>query len=293
MHPSEETLATYVDGALDATASERVETHLRSCPSCTQEVTLSRTARDALSELPDLSVPFGTAREAVKASRRQREASASAGRADPARATRTRAATYRLAGLATAAALVGIVGWAALHTRAPSVPANGAAAARVQPTGERPYDTDGNYTDDELQALAAAVAGQQPQHGNTNFEASAAPAAGGIPTSPPAPTAAGAAPPVKTVPAPLPPLGSHTTRLQAGSAAYTHGETCLRKGGAFARQGELVYILQARFQATPVYIGVLLEGKQKGPPYDRVVVWVVRRSDCQAIAFAQQLFSAG
>lgn len=68
-HP-EELLAAYVDGELDAADRRAVQAHLRSCERCRGEVEMARVARDALTSLPEVPAPEGTAFRVLREARR-------------------------------------------------------------------------------------------------------------------------------------------------------------------------------------------------------------------------------
>lgn len=67
-HPKE-LLAEYVDGSLAADDRATVEAHLASCSVCADEVAVAEQARMALTELPEVPVPFGTEQRILQRTR--------------------------------------------------------------------------------------------------------------------------------------------------------------------------------------------------------------------------------
>jgi len=78
--------------------------------------------------------------------------------------------------------------------------------------------------------------------------------------------------------------------LQEAGVDVGKATRCLKNGGAFGNGGQLISVFEAKYQGKPAVFGVLLEGPEAGAAHDRAVVWVVSRSDCEVIAFAQQKF---
>jgi anti-sigma factor RsiW len=96
-HPFE-SLVEYVDGSLAESERPVVEAHLDSCQQCRAEVRLARSARVALSSLADEPVPAGLGERAIE------EAASGAAAAAPGTPR-----WYRVAGIAAAAAVVGLL----------------------------------------------------------------------------------------------------------------------------------------------------------------------------------------
>jgi hypothetical protein len=249
-HP-DELLAGYVEGSLTPAKRAEAERHLATCAACTDEVALARRARTGLSTLPELDVPVGLTRSVVDAARR-----------GPSRLLR-RPWVVGAAASAAAAAVVAVFAWSALHgggspiKSAAQTPAinreSGVAGAQPSSTAFPITTSSKNYDAASIQALAASIARRQG-----DMFSSVAP--GPLPTP---------AAPVANPPSPTP-LGA-TTKLVAPVPCVLHASSLGSTAG-------LVELIQARFQSTPVYIGVFAE-----PPL--LSVWVVSRSDCQILNY--------
>lgn len=254
-HPTD-LFADFVDGTLPADQRQAVSAHLESCSTCRAEVALALEAREALAALPEEPIPLGTTRDVVR-------------RAKPPRRTAS-PRVYRVAALAAAASIIAFGGFLALReTNRESVTAlSGEAAAPASSPADLepgPFDRDGDYDSSELVALA----GKTAKHSG----AAERKAPSGDLTAAPGTTA--------------------NKQLAAGEAAGVDvgkATRCLKKGGAFGHGGQLIGVFEAKYQGKPAVFGVLLEGPEAGAAHDRAVVWVVSRSNCEVIAFAQQKF---
>ncbi|MEX1045881.1 MAG: zf-HC2 domain-containing protein [Actinomycetota bacterium] len=167
------------------------------------------------------------------------------------------ATAYRIAAFAAAAAVVGI--FAVILVRNPEEPMREVSAFQSADQGQAPAAppatdlSDDDYTSAELQAVAAS-AGQKEAvtAGATSDEELAQRVQAKAATGPPTPQA----------------------------------EKCLKKSGAFAKSGELIGVIDAKFEGTPAFIGVLRE-EPPGGGSDNVVVWVASKGGCSVLALAQ------
>jgi hypothetical protein len=250
-HP-EEHLSGYVEGTLATDERADVDAHLATCATCRDEVRLSTRAVTILRELPEVPVPFGVTSPVI----------AEAGKERTSRARRSWGGrTQWAAGLAAAAALVAVVAVAlprlGREARTESAGGGGVAAA---PTRAPSMEA----------ALGAVPLEIQP---NADFDV--------IKLERLADSSALRA-------------GSDTTlfapSVKDGSAAQAEGAAaCLAKPGGLTGQDRLVRLIQAKFQGRPAYVGVYLESPEAGQPADRIVIWVVARSDCSILSFSSKL----
>lgn len=167
------------------------------------------------------------------------------------------ASAYRIAAFAAAAAVVGI--FAVILVRSPetqeqAVRANAGSASPAPAAPPAADLSDDEYTSAELQAVAASASQRKDAvaTGNTAGEELAERVQARAATGPPTPQA----------------------------------EKCLKKSGAFAKGGELIGVIDAKFEGTPAFIGVLRE-EPPGGGSENVVVWVAAKGECSVLALAQ------
>jgi hypothetical protein len=247
-HP-DDLLAEYVDGTLGGEELRRVQRHLASCARCSSEVGLAGGARPALASLQEPSVPARVGGAAIEEAQRR----AGDGAVTGILSRRTAAPVwYRwAAGAAVAAALL-VVLLAIPHL------GSGPGGAQVAAPGEssandRTKRADAvqierrNFDADDVAALALSYR-SSPQ----------------VPAARATSSAGGA---VEDVP------GSFSAELASDAT------TCL-SSAVPNTGGELVRLIRARFEGTPAFIGVYLEGPGAGQPPDTVRVWVVSVKGC-------------
>lgn len=249
-HP-EDSLAGYVDGTIPTRERAEIDAHLAGCARCRQEVTLGAGARAALASLPEVAPPPGIAGPALDL--------ALAGR--PRRRLDRVPRWYRLAGAAAAAAAVLVVVALVLpnlgQDRGPAADAKrnaleeGRAAAAATPLDATQIEIERtNYDRASLTALAASYAAQ----GEAGQAAVQAPAA--------------------------------TTPFTPGTR-----EQAQRALGCIARSapdetGQLVRLIQARFQGAQAILAVFLEGPGADQPPDAVSIWVFATKGCGILSYS-------
>ena len=254
-HP-EEHLSRYVEGTLATDERADVDAHLATCATCREEIELATRAVTMLRELPEVPIPFGVTSPVIAEAGKER-------RLRPHRAWGTSWGGRRqwAAGLAAAAALVAVVAVAlprlGREARTESAGGGGVAAAPTR-----------------APSMEAALSGAVPLEiqPNADFDA--------IKLERLADSSALRA-------------GSDTTlfapSVKDGSAAQAEGAAaCLAKPGGLTGQDRLVRLIQAKFQGRPAYVGVYLESPGVGQPADRIVIWVVARSDCSILSFSSK-----
>jgi hypothetical protein len=231
-HPSE-LLAEYVDGTLPERERAVVDAHLGTCEACRQEVAAARGAREALRGLPPPAAPPGLARDALAAAARP---GPSAGR------------WQRVAGLAAAAVLVGLVAIAVPRLLADEDSGSAAAEsadsmAAAPATGlER---LQGQLEPQDLQRLAESET---------------------APTTAAAEDAAG---------------GDGGTDRGAEQALR-----CLGKAYPDIREANPIRVAEATFEETPAYVGVFERGPGAGQPPDTRIALAVASADCSILSFS-------
>ncbi len=246
-HP-EEQLAAYVDGALPGHERAEVERHLAGCARCRDEVALARAASQAMRGLEELPAPAGVASEAL------REAAA---------ATSKPPWYVKLVPVAAAAALVAVIVAVAL----PKIGNNAQPAAAP----ERAATSAAGVTHPHYvsPSATAPLVISTTDYGPTQVQGLAQAGADRLSGRALAPSAADAASVT---------LGSES---EAQSA-----RTCLLKTIPLEPEEQLLRLVQATFEHTPVYIGVFAEGPGAAQPPDRVVVFVVRRDGCTIVSYS-------
>ena len=245
-HP-EELLAGYVDGSLERSAREVVDTHLSTCSRCREEVDLARRAVVAAGELQEVAVPFGVTGPVL----------AEAGRWFERRRARRWERLGWAAGVAAAASLVLVVvlnlgNGTEEAALAPARDAGGseAPAATEAAVGTVPFaglerQPDVTYDDRGIRSLArdasATVGGQaQGPEGGRVFSAPG----------------------------------------QAIACVATSG------GPTEDPRDTLVRLIEAEYRGTPAYLAVFAEGPGAAQPPDTIVVWVASTRDCSFLTGA-------
>jgi len=256
-HP-EDLLAEYVDGTLSGQERAVVDEHLSTCPTCREEVASATRAVEALASLPDVPVPFGVTEPVLAEARRLAHPTPK-----PARAR-----LQWVAGLAAAACLVlvavvvvprltgGRDGGSAV--RAPAAEAGagqeGLEGAAMQATpGLEVLDED--LDDRDARRLAKGAAREALATPQVTDQAVATP----------------------------------NEAADQALAEPNEAVACLvASGGAIDDRHVLVRLLEARYVGTAAYFGVFHEGPGGGRPPERVVVWVVSKSDCAILTLLSQ-----
>jgi anti-sigma factor RsiW len=255
-HP-EDLLADYVDGTLPEQERALVDAHLEGCAQCREETELARGAVTALASLPEEPVPLGVTGPVL----------AEAGR----RFERRRTASWRrlqwVAGAAAAAALVAVF---ALNGIGDPEPARDAAIV-----GGESAEAGGEEA--PAAATAESFAPTLEDQANVNYDADGvrsvaedAAASERTATDGGSTGATGAD------------EGGMAAELAAGPDAAL---ACLGEAGAPLNEpnSSLTRLIEARFQRTPAYLAVFLQGPGAGQPADHAVVWVVARNDCRIL----------
>jgi anti-sigma factor RsiW len=243
-HP-DELPAQYVQAARAHGQRAVVERHLASCTRCRDQVAMAGLAGTSLAVAPDAEAPAAIGERAI--------ALAGAGQTRPASGSGT-PSWYRWGGVAAAIAAailllvialpnVGSKREAAAPAAAPSEADAGSRTVEGPATSIESQDT--NYDAQGVQALAQSYAGEQ-----VVFDTA------------------------KTVQVPAA-EGSHATAFDGAAA-------CLGRA-ASGGEGQLVRLIEARYQGTPAYFGVYLTGPGADQPADGVRVLVVPRGDCSSI----------
>jgi hypothetical protein len=252
-HP-EELLAGYVDGALPPKDRAAVDAHLAGCARCRREVSLAVSARSGLRALPEILAPEGIATLALEEARSGR---APARDGQPPR-------WYRIAGVAAAAAAALLV----LTLALPHIGQGGSsgdtdqkAAAGVGADQSGPRALSGataieiqhrNYDNDSLTALSGSYARD-----------AAAAGAAATPSTP----------------------GTEFASAQAAQKQTADALACVQTSTPDAT-GTLIRLIRARFEGTPAYLALFLDGPGAGQPADRVNVWVFAANDCSILSFS-------
>jgi len=250
-HP-EENLSGYVDGTLATDERAEVDAHLATCATCREEIELATGAVTVLRELPEVPVPFGTTRAVM----------AEAGKERVSRARRSWGGrTQWAAGLAAAAVLVAVV--------VVALPRLGREAQLDRTAGAPAASAAGSVPGMEAAQAGAVPLELQP---NADFDATKL---------------------ERLADSSAQRAGSDTTlfapSVKDGSAAQAEGAAaCLAKPGGITGQDRVVRLIQAKFQGRPAYVGVYLESPSAGQPADRIVIWVVARSDCSILSFSSK-----
>ena len=246
-HP-EASLAGYVDGTLPSVERAAVDAHLLECGRCREEVRAAGGARTALKTLPEVPAPAQIASQALQEAR--------AGRSPRSAADTPR--WYRFAGIAGAAAAVLLV----LTLALPRIGQNSGKAA----DGERSAAEAGGAASNPV-----ALAAQQIELQHTNYDSASLTA---LATSFAAQDAGAGAAASTGAPA------ASGTQKQTEQAL-----TCIVRS-APVETGQLVRLIEARFQGEPAYLAAFLEGPGAGRPADAVSIWVFATKDCAILSFS-------
>jgi hypothetical protein len=252
-HP-EEHLAAYVDGTLGARERAEVDAHLRSCPTCTEEVELAGRAYSLLGALPELRVPPSTIRSKAKGGRVIR----------PERFRRVQWA----AGLAAAASVAAILALSLVgHSGSPT--GNGPALSQRSPSSASEGSVVGrpgaNYDAAGVRALAAQIARQTARHHEVNVLGSADTTSGAGASGTVSPT-------------------SKSAQQVFSSALAASPAGCVRSGAGLPASDRPAAVIEAKYLGTPAYIGAFIRRGTRSS----VEVWVVGRRDCRILAEARQ-----
>ncbi|MGZ5295764.1 MAG: anti-sigma factor family protein [Actinomycetota bacterium] len=249
-HP-EELLAGYVDGTLSAEQRAAVDAHVAGCARCSWETALAAGARSALRSLPELPAPSDAATRALEEAGAARRSAGDGGTPR----------WYRVGGIVAAAAAGLLVLTLVLPHIGQSEGSGSDAARGKAPGAERdsgPVALSAaaeieirhvNYDDASLTELASSYRSDTSGGGGIGAaEASPAPA-----------------------------FGSQT---QTGKAI-----ACAARS-APDETGDLRGLIRARFEGTPAYLAVFLEGPGASQPADAVTVWVFAIEDCRILSFS-------
>jgi hypothetical protein len=248
-HP-EEHLAGFVDANLSPHEQRAVDAHLADCARCRREVALAAGARAALGTLAEVPAPPDVAASALR----------EAGVAKRARPTNGPPAWYRIAGVAAAVAagllvvslVLPKVGGSSKDASAQREAGAGAADGGADTTSAQATALeiqDVNYDDDSLSALSASYKAAEDSGGVATAEAPAEAAL-------------------------------TDTSLQTQKALR-----CTVKS-APDETGQLTRLIKARFQGTPAYLAVFLEGPGADQPPDAVSVWVFATDGCAILSYS-------
>lgn len=250
-HP-EEHLAGYVDGTLSPHERSAVDTHLADCARCRREVALASGARAALGSLAEVPAPPGVAASALR----------EAGAAKRARPTAGLPAWYRIAGVAAAVAagllvvslVLPKVGGSSDDATDRQRAVAGSADAGVNTGVAAVLEIqDVNYDDASLSALSASYKAAEDSGAVETVEA---------PAEAPAESALFATP-------------QQTQKALRCIVKSAPDET-----------GLLTRLIKARFQGTPAYLAVFLEGPGADQPPDAVSVWVFATDGCAILSYS-------
>lgn len=249
-HP-EELLAGYVDGTLSAKERDAVDSHVAECARCSREITLATSARSALRSLPEVPAPPGVATHALDEAGGGRRFDVGGGTPR----------WYRVGAIVAAAAAALLVLTLVLpHIGQGEGSGSDAARGKAEaPAGDAR----------EATALAAppGIEIRHVNYDNTSLTELTSSFQGG--------TSGGAA---SDVQAP----GS----LAFGSQAQTDKALACVAQSAPDENGNLQSLIRARFESTPAYLAVFLEGPGAGQPDDSVTVWVFATEDCRILSFS-------
>jgi predicted anti-sigma-YlaC factor YlaD len=250
-HP-DDLLADYVDGTLEPRERAEVDAHLAGCERCRADLRSATRARSELRGVPEARMPSDL-RERVLARTATESIPAPTSLAQ-ARERRRPAPAAWLAGVAAAAALlIGFFVYTGMQgTSSPSAGlADGAAAPEANATtGPGPFSGG---------ASGGLILQPDKNYDEAATQALAAAAAKGA---------------------------VQTGTKPAGDA--TAAIACLTKGAKISGNEEPMELIQAKFGGKPAYLGVYRLTTPGDAP-DRVEVWVVSKSDCSVLSFAQQL----
>jgi Putative zinc-finger len=253
-HP-DDLLVDYVDGALSGEDLRRVERHLVTCGRCRSEVVLAGGARAALATLVAPAVPSRVADRAIDEAEGGNGSSTVVGIH-----SRSVAPSWYRWAIGTAAAAALLVAVVALphigngpgrQAAAPAAESDALGPAKRADTVEIEHR---NYDTAAVQDLALTYRSSTQ-----------------VPTTAEGDTTNGGANPQET-PA-------------AFSRELTPDATACLATAVPNPEGQLVRVIRARFEGTPAFIGVYLEGPGAGQPPDTVRVWVVSARGCSILTY--------
>lgn len=264
IHP-QSLLAEYADGELGPDDRSRVEAHLAECRRCRDEVLLARSARQALTGLPELDAPAGLG----LAVRRQ-------ARAAPARVWRV------VAPVAAAAVLVagGIVVVSSLSDEGGGGPGGAATSGDAEGAPAAPQ---GAPLEEEAadQGVGRTAGLPRFRESDRDHTAASLPAlARGLRDEARTALSGGLAPSAASFysafdPSTLPPELRDVYRCVVSEVP--------------PEQLIVPFTIEsASFEGEPAYVASFLQGPSPDQPYDRLVIWVVGREDCRLRSLASQ-----
>lgn len=249
-HPDEQ-LAAYVDGSASPAELDAVDAHLAGCALCREELELARSARSALSALPQLEGPGLDAEDLA----------ARGATPEPIPIRAIRAKTWeRLAwgsGLAAAAAIVAVflIMGGFLGDRNGDFPAS---APEMAPAQRRPALLQGGeHTTDSLASLARSLASEARTMEDSSGE-----------------TLMGAE-------------DAHGPAAATSAATVEEIVDCVQRGAGLGSEVQPSYLEQATFQGIPAYIGAfIVPGTEDSPPHLELIV--VSQDECEPLYFARE-----
>ena len=251
-------LAEYVDGALPDGERAVVERHLDSCDRCRDEVGLARAARGALASVAETPAPADLGATAIAEARRR---AASTPAATP---PSERPAWYRWAGAAAGIAAALLVITLVLPHVGSSPPQETAGGAAAPSAAARPATTvetqNVNYDLAGVEALATSYRSGSGATFGSNDQRTPVPDATGL-----------------TVSQPI----SFSDAVACLDGAFTE------PAGQHGPEGQLIRVIQARYQRAPAILGVYLIGPGAGRPADVVRVLVASRRGCSILTSTQ------
>jgi len=256
-HPDAQ-LAEYVDGALAEGEGAVVERHLDSCQRCREEVALAREARSSLASVVEAAAP-GNLGDAAIAEARRRAAAAPA-----AAAPSGKPGWYRWAGAAAgiAAAILLLTLFLPHVGTGPAREAAGGAAARSEaaPPATSVEAQNVDYDLAGVEALATSYRGGADATFGPNEKGSQVPEATGVTTA---------------------------QRIPFSEAVACLDRAFTPPGGQRGSNGQLVRVIQARYEGTPAILGVYLIGPGAGQPADVIRVQVASTRNCSILTSTQ------
>ena len=249
-HP-EELLAGYVDGTLSPQERAAVEAHLASCARCSREVVLASSARSALRNLEEVPAPEGIASKAIEEAEGAGSGAAAGGTPR----------WYRVGGVVGAVA-AGLLVFTLVLPRigesgSDDNRAGAQEAGRDAESTKVLFGASGieirheNFDNASLTELVNSYRAQDSAGGAALGEAS---------------TGAGPAP--------------------VGSQAQTDKALGCIVQSAPDEKGDLIRLIRARFEGTPAYLAVFMDGPGANQPADTVTVWVFATDDCRILSFS-------
>jgi hypothetical protein len=263
-HP-EELLAEFVDGTLGPEDRARVESHVATCVSCREEITLAGSARQALGTLAELGVPAGTTWPVVqRAGQRRRWLPALSPRVAWAAGGAAAVAAAVIGGFVLTGGLQRPAGDSAAAPAGRGAPevseAQDETAGRLS-EGDRTYPTfrrsDREFDGASLPSLTqdlTAEANTALEHGFLE-----------------------------------PPARYYTQTAVANLSGQTRRAlSCV--AGAISPDRSLApfTIVAARFEGDPAYIAAFLQADAPDQPYKELALYVVSRDGCALRSFARQ-----